>query len=566
MEESLSSIVRKHALANAHAHGKASVGAVVGKVIAEYSSAKEDLNALRALVAKEVDSVNALSASDIERELGRYTFAERKEEERKYHLPGVEEGKVVTRFLPEPNGYPHIGHAKAAWLSRELASQWRGTCVLRFDDTNPEAEKQEYVDAVLSDVSWLGISFDGPVQYSSDYIGVLHAYAEHMLSSEKAYVCTCSEEEVKASRETGRPCACRERPEAGQVSDFNRMREGGFAQGEAVVRFKGDLTSANTAMRDPTLLRILTTPHYRKGNTYRVWPTYDFEAPIVDSLTGVTHALRSKEYELRDELYAAVLDAVHLRKPVVYDFSRLALKGTVLSKRLVKPLIEAGKVSGWNDPRLPTLAGLRRRGLLPQAIKEFVLSFGLSKVESKPNWEALLSHNRKLLDPLSERRFFVAHPLRVNLLGNVAREVVLKNHPHDPSKGTRKVEVRESVFISLDDVPANGGLLRLKDFTLVQVRREGSDWVAERVDDSSVKTPVVQWVSAYEKEHATARILKPADLLNEKGEFNEDSLQVIEGVCEASCKELADGQVIQFERVGFVRLDESKNLSFIYSC
>ncbi|MEK6923708.1 MAG: glutamate--tRNA ligase family protein, partial [Candidatus Micrarchaeota archaeon] len=402
MDAQIVEAARKHALANAIEFGKASAGAVAGKVIAEVPSAKGDIRATMKGVGEQVAAVNKLSRGEMLAQVKEYSFVEKPAEgERKLSLQGCEEGKVVTRFPPEPNGYPHIGHAKAAWLNRQLANDWGGTCILRFDDTNPEAEREEFANAILYDLKWLGIEFDGEVVYASDLMPEFYNRCEQLLAAGGAYACSCGEEAVKLSREKGVACNCRSRSAKENLGVWGAMREGRTAKGGAIIRFKGDLKSANTAMRDPTLFRVLDAAHWRQGTKFKAWPTYDFEAAVADSVTGVTHALRSKEYELRDELYAALLECLGMRKPVVYGFSRLALKGTALSKRLVKPLIETGRVSGWDDVRLPTIAGLRRRGILPQVIREFVLSFGLSKVESRPDWEALLSLNRKALDPVA---------------------------------------------------------------------------------------------------------------------------------------------------------------------
>ncbi|PIO06009.1 glutamate--tRNA ligase, partial [Candidatus Micrarchaeota archaeon CG08_land_8_20_14_0_20_59_11] len=311
----MKSIILKYALKNAHDYGKANAGAVAGKVIAEAPEAKKDMKATMKAVAEAVVEVNRMKKAEVEEKLKRYVFAEKKEEEKGITLESAERGRVVTRFLPEPNGFLHLGHAKAALLSYEAAKEYSGKCLLRFDDTNPEKEETEYVAAIQDDLKWLGLTFSD-TRFTSDKLPELYEKAEQLIAQGDAYVCECAQEKIKANREAKKGCKCRERKDSLVIwKGMQKMNEGA-----AVLRLKGCMDSENTVMRDPTLFRILDAPHYRQGTKYRVWPTYDFEVSISDSLDGITHALRSKEYELRDELYCYILDRLRMRKPIVYDF------------------------------------------------------------------------------------------------------------------------------------------------------------------------------------------------------------------------------------------------------
>ncbi|MFH0835241.1 MAG: glutamate--tRNA ligase, partial [Candidatus Micrarchaeota archaeon] len=467
-------VILKYALKNAHDYGKANAGAVAGKVIAEFPDAKKDMAATMKEIARVVAEVNKMKKEEVEKALKKYTFAEKKEEEKGITLDSAERGRVVTRFLPEPNGFLHLGHAKAALLSYEAARAYSGACLLRFDDTNPEKEEKEYVAAIQDDLKWLGLTFSD-VRFTSDRMPELYEKAEQLIAQGDAYICECPQEKIKANREAARECACRGRKDSSAIwKNMQRMKEG-----SAVLRLKGDMCAENTVMRDPTLFRIMDAKHYRQGAKYRVWPTYDFEVSISDSLDGITHALRSKEYELRDELYYYILDKLGMRKPVVYDFSRLNIRGNVLSKRLIKPLIEEKKVMGWDDPRLLTLRGLKRRGIMPAAIRAFVLSFGLSKVESNPPIDALLSENRRVLEPVSEHYFFVGEPVKLKVKG-LAKEAVLRKHPAQ-DLGERKVSVKEEVWIDGNDAKAlkKGEVFRLKDLCNAKVIAAGKTIDAE---------------------------------------------------------------------------------------
>src|SRR5271157_5182094 len=442
----LEEIILKHALKNASEYGKAQPGAVVGKVIAEAPDAKRDMKGTMQVISKVIEKVNKMKKEQVEKELSKFTFEEKKEGERKITLEDGELGKVVTRFLPEPNGFLHLGHAKAALLSYEAAREYKGRCLLRFDDTNPEKERGEFVSSIKEDLEWLGMKFEKEI-YSSDKMPDFYRLATQLVKQGDAYVCSCEKEKVNELRGLGKACECRSNSTESNLDAWEEMLAGKYKKGDAILRLKAEPDAANTVMRDPTLFRINTAEHYRQGKKYSVWPTYDFEVSIADSLDGVTHALRSKEYELRDELYYRIIEKLGMRMPIVYDFSRLNLKGLPLSKRLLRPLIEEKKVSGWDDPRMPTIRGLKRRGILPEAIRNFVLSFGLSKVESEPSIDALLTENRKLLDPKAARYFFVHEPVELTVDGIQKGEVKLKKHPAE-NLGERVLEVTGKFFIS----------------------------------------------------------------------------------------------------------------------
>jgi len=560
----LREIARKYALKNAYEYGKAQTGNIIGKVIADAPEAKKDVKAAMQIVSEVVAEVNALPRGRIEAELSKYEFTKKEEAPKRWELPGAVEGKVVTRFLPEPNGHMHIGHAKSAWLSAEFARQWKGKIILRFDDTNPEKEKAEYVNAIREAAKWLGLEF-ARESFTSDMMPQFYHYAKKMIENGDAYVCTCPREEIAKKRAAGEECTCRSNSPKRNLEMWGEMISGKLEEGQAILRLKGDMKALNTVMRDPTLFRIVKTPHYRKGTQYCVWPTYDFEVSIADSLDGVTHALRSKEYELRDELYYEIVGRLGLRKPYIYDFSRLQLKGTMLSKRFLAPLIEQGKVFGWDDPRLPTILGLKRRGILPEAIKDFVLSFGLSKVESEPNWDALLSENRRLLDPIAEHYFFVPQPVRVGVK-NATNEIVKLKKLHTPNSPVREIKTTSVFYIPKSDADALaiGETVRLKDLYNIRITGRATDGSlsAEYVGNESIEAKKIQWVGEPYVEISVAVL---GDLFRD-GEFNPDSLRWDVGFAEPAVGKLAEGSIVQFERYGFCRLDNKKEMKFILSC
>ena len=549
-------VIRKHALKNAVDFGKANAGSVVGKVIGEFPDAKKDMKTTMAKINEAINNINNLSREAIESELKNYSFTEKPKDEKKgLTLPNAEQGKVVTRFPPEPSGYPHIGHAKAVFIDYESAIQYGGKMILRFDDTNPEKEKQEYVDAIKEGLVWLGIMWEKET-YTSDNMERIYSSAEKLISKGKAYVCTCKQEEISKSRAEMKSCACRELPIEKIFERWELMLAGKYKVGRAILRFKGDPASLNTVMRDPTLARLINITHYRQGKKYVVWPGYDLAVTVMDMIEGVTHPMRTKEYELRDELYDELCKVLEFKKPNLIDFSRLQIKNAPISKRLLTPLVKDKKVLGWDDPRLPTLAGLKRRGILPQAIKNFVLSFGLSKVESEPGWEALLVENRKLLDPVSPHYFFV--PDQVKL------PVTIKGETEYKIKGiTRKTNLKGKIYLSRSDVEkfAIGEIIAIKDLAFAKF--DGKK--LEKVEQVEIPEKKVQWVNP--DDCISCEIIIPKDLFN--GEvFNPQSLELRKGYCESACASLNVGDVVQFERFGFCRLDKKteRKLTFIFTC
>lgn len=564
---SLQETIRKHALKNAFDYGKAQPGSVVSKVIAEFPEAKKDMKATMQEISRAVAEINALPKQAIEKELSNYHFEEKVEKEKELTVPNAEQGKVVTRYPPEPNGWPHIGHAKAFTLSWKIARKYGGKVILRWDDTNPEAEKPEFLEGIREGIKWLGLDWDEE-KYCSDYLPQMYELCEKLLKSGDAYACSCSQEKVAAGREKKKRCECgNASPEENKAKWQAMLADAG--QGTLIIRLKADMASQNTVMRDPTLFRIIAnTPHHRQGSKYRVWPTYDFQGAVMDSLLGITHPIRSKEYELRDELYVYLLEKLGLRVPQMITISRLALKNAPISKRLLRPLVESGNLWGWDDPRLPTLAGLRRRGILPEAIQKFVLSFGISKVESEPAIDALLVENRKLLEPIAPHYFFVSQPVRLTVKNAPSRQLELHCHPTNPALGKRQITTQDNFFISGGATDAEslqeGETIRLKEAYNVKItRKTASGLEGEYAGEEIREGKKLQWIAAQE---AVAATLVEIGELMQGESFNPNSLKETKGYCEKACLQLKQGAPLQFERVGFAVLDDKKQMRFIKSC
>ncbi len=500
MDSNVSDVIRKYAIKNAHDYGKADAGSVLGKVIPTAKGAP--LHELKIEVSRIVREVNLLSRAEMEEAYKPFSAEfEKKAEEtfRKTEKPrlvieGAEEGKVITRMPPGPSGYMHIGHVKQAFLSEEAAKIYNGKFYRYFDDTNPEKCEQRYVDEMIKDHRWLGLKFD-KTYYASDFVDKMYPYARRMIEKGKAYVCMCSKEEIKKRRFEGRECDHRKQLAKENLELFEGMLNGEFREGQAVVRYKGDMSSLNYNLQDPVLLRIVETAHYRAGNKYKVWPVYDFNTPIVDSLQGVTDVIRSKEYELHDELGRQLLQALGLRMPRFHLEARLNIKGNITKKRVIKQLIDEKKVEGWDDPRLLTIISLRRRGIMPEAIRNFVMRLGMTKTDSFVPLDMLLAENKRVIDPIAKHLFFVADPVKVTVSGAGNVDAKLRLHP-TKDFGFREYNVGDIFYISKEDADALkvGEVIRLKDLMDVKILQRGGSIKAERCEGGA-GGKIIQWVS-----------------------------------------------------------------------
>ncbi|RKY75772.1 glutamine--tRNA ligase, partial [candidate division KSB1 bacterium] len=371
-------------------------------------------------------------------------------------------GRVHTRFPPEPNGYLHIGHAKSICLNFGLAAEYGGWCNLRFDDTNPSKEEIEYVNSIIEDVRWLGFDWGDRLFYTSDYFEQLYQYAVQLIKKGKAYVCDLSPEQIKEYRgtltEPGKESPYRNRSVEENLDLFQRMRAGEFEDGSRVLRAKIDMASGNLNMRDPVIYRILHATHHRTGDKWCIYPMYDFAHCLSDSIEGITHSICTLEFEDHRPLYDWFLDELNVHHPRQIEFARLNLSYTVLSKRKLLELVEGGYVTGWDDPRMPTISGLRRRGYTPESIRNFCERIGVAKRDSIVDI-ALLEHSiREDLNKRAPRVMGVLHPLKViidNYPEDQVEELEAINNPEDPTMGTRKVPFSRILYIERDDFREN---------------------------------------------------------------------------------------------------------------
>ncbi|MDD5080059.1 MAG: glutamine--tRNA ligase/YqeY domain fusion protein [Candidatus Omnitrophica bacterium] len=371
---------------------------------------------------------------------------------------GNNSGGVHTRFPPEPNGYLHIGHAKSICLNFGIARDYKGLCNLRFDDTNPETEDVEYVNSIQEDVKWLGFDWDSRIYYASDYFDRIYEYALQLIRKGKAFVCDQSLEDMRRFRGTivqpGKDSPFRGRSVEENLDLFARMRAGEFAEGARVLRGKIDMSHPNLLMRDPVFYRIRKETHHRTGNKWPVYPTYDFTHGICDSIEGITHSICTLEFEVHRPLYDWILRELGIHHPRQVEFARLNLGHTLLSKRKLLEMVEKKYVSGWDDPRMPTISGLRRRGYTPGSIRRFCDQIGVAKADSIVDMVVLENSIREELNKIAPRVMAVLRPLKVvidNYPGDRAEELDVINNPEDPSMGTRKVPFSRELYIEQDD-------------------------------------------------------------------------------------------------------------------
>lgn len=560
----LHTLIRKIAIKNAYDYGKADMKAVVGKVIAAAPEAKSDMKSLMEKIKNVCDEVNLLKKDQVEREYASYGIVdEKKEEKREWKIEGIQ-GLVVTRFAPEPNGYLHIGHAKAMMINYKVAEAHGGQFYVKFDDTNPETCRQEFVDSIINDVNWFGLN-PKKILFASDIFDHIVDVCGKFVENGYAYVCTCPQDVIKDKRAKGEECACRLRSANDNATLWEKMKTS-MGEGEAVVRLKGDMKSPNTVMRDPALFRVLEAKHYRLGNKYRAYPTYDFENPLSDAIFGITHVLRSKEFELRAELQETILRLAGYKPLWYYEFARLAIDGYPVSKRLIRPHVESGFFLGYDDPRLVTLAGLRRRGIPPQAIAEYVLSFGLSKVEVDTDLKKLFAETRKHYEPLVRHYYAVKEPRKLRIEGIGSGVLSVRLHPTN-EMGTRPMPFSNEVYISEEDFKElhELELVRLKDLrniNIVKIENGKSAECRVAVSQDVVKgSKKLQWVDVRTAVPCTFWLLdKPFS--GEKK--NDNSLVEIKGMCEVSAsKGIAKGEVVQLERMGYFVLDNREKMIFI---
>jgi glutaminyl-tRNA synthetase len=511
---------------------------------------------------------------------------------------GKNEGRVATRFPPEPNGYIHIGHAKSVCLNFGIATQYKGTCNLRLDDTDPAGESMEYVESIIRDIRWLGFDWEDRLFYASDYFEKLYQFAIELIKKGDAYVCSLSADEVRGHRgtftEPGKESPYRNRSVEENLDLFDRMRKGKFADGAHTLRAKIDMASPNIVMRDPVLYRIKREPHYRTGAKWVIYPMYDFAHCLSDALEGITHSICTLEFENNRPLYDWIVDKlIPANRPQQIEFARLNLSYTVLSKRRLIELVQKDYVQGWDDPRMPTVSGMRRRGYTPEAIRKFCAEIGVAKNDNLIDVALLEYCVREDLNEQAPRAMCVLRPLRVvidNYPENKAEQIKSANHPQRPGMGTREIPFSKVIYIDRDDFHENppkkynrlgpGREVRLRNAYVIKYENMVKDKKTGEVTelhctydpatlndhpaDSRKVQGVIHWVSAAHCVPVEVRLYDRLFNIPDPGSeedfikyLNPGSLEIL-ATCyaEQSLKDAKPGSRYQFERLGYFCVDE----------
>jgi glutaminyl-tRNA synthetase len=516
-----------------------------------------------------------------------------------HDLDAKKHNAIVTRFPPEPNGYLHIGHAKSIALNFGIAQEYAGHCNLRFDDTNPTREEQEFIDSIQADVKWLGFDWGKNLFFASDYFEKLYEWAEGLIRAGFAYVDDQSQEEIRLARgtltEPGRNSHFRDRSVDENLDLFRRMKAGEFPNGARVLRAKIDMTSGNINLRDPVLYRILHAHHPRTGTKWSIYPSYDYAHGQSDAIEGVTHSICTLEFEDHRPLYEWLLDKLPVpSKPHQYEFARLNLSYTLLSKRVLTELVRGGHVAGWDDPRMPTIAGLKRRGVPPAAIREFIKRIGVAKANSVVDVGMLEFSIREVLNQTAQRRMAVLRPLKVvieNYPEGRIEEIEAVNHPDDPAAGTRRVAFGRELYIERDDFMENppkkffrlspGNEVRLRYAYFITCREVVKNAAGEVVElrctydpatrggnapDGRKVKATVHWLSAVQSRPAEVRLYNPLfakpspDAANFAADLNPQSLEVLRDArVEPGVAEAKSAEVVQFERQGYFVRDRDSS-------
>ncbi|MGM5484049.1 MAG: glutamate--tRNA ligase [Nanobdellota archaeon] len=550
--------IKYYVLENAVKHkGEAAKGAIIGKLIAENPDIKSQMKEISPKIDEIISEINSMEQEkqktlllemDPEYEKKQEEIKKKNKESRKELPPlrNAEEGKVITRIAPEPSKYNHAGHAVSFLLNYIYAIKYKGKCILRFEDTNPEKASQEYVKAMEEDVlNYLNIQTEKTV-YVSDHIEMYYDFAKKLIEEDKAYTCTCDKKTMSGLRREMKPCVCRDKDKQTILQEWKKMQEGNLEEGSITLRLKIDMQHKNAVMRDPVIFRLCYKEHYRQGKKYKVWPMYDFENAIEEGKLGITHVLRSDEFQTRIELQNHIRSLFNLPDPEIRQYARFNITGSVTKGREIRDLIESGDYIGWDDPRLVTLRALKRRGIIKETFYELSKVIGMSKSSSNLDFSVIASINRKLLDKKAKRYFFLKNPVEIKIEDAPEKEIELDLHP-DLDIGKRKFNINKKYYLEKND------LEKLSDNEIVRL----IDNLNFIIKDGKYHYDSEDYMKFKDKGKNIIHFLPAEDKLIDTEILMPDN-KVIKGKSEKSILELKPGEVIQFQRFGFCRLDEIK--------
>ncbi|MEK6919283.1 MAG: glutamate--tRNA ligase [Nanoarchaeota archaeon] len=553
MVDNIDEKIYAYALDNAYNHGgRAQDGAVLSHLFKD-GLQKEEIKEVMPKIKEIIKKVNSLKKEELDEAFSNYKkdFEKLKEINKQNtrqegelpELPGAIKGKVVTRLPPEPSKYNHLGHALSFLLNYLYAQKYEGKCILRFEDTNPEKVSKEFIKSMKEDIEgYLDIKVD-ETRYVSDDMEMLYKMALQLINQEKAFMCFCDREALQNNRHQGLACVCRANSKEKNLQEWEKFKKGKYKEGEATLRIRGDMKALNHTMRDSVIFRYLKASHYKYKKKYKVWPMYDFYNPIEDSSMGVTHILRSNEFEQREELHDYIRGLLGLSKQTMVQYGRFNVEGSTTKGREIREMIESGEYLGWDDPRLMTLRALKRRGITKEAIYELAKKVGLSRYQVNFQFEMIAALNRKIIDPIANRYFFVELPKKIVIekFPGSMNNIELAIHPDKTT--LRKIKAGPIIYVANKDFEENKDK-QVRLMSLFNIKMQEKTVMSE---DHTRSIQKIQWVS--EKFKTKARIMMP-------------DAKWAEGLAEKNIEKLKVGEMIQFERVGFCRFDKKKGKTY----
>ena len=565
-------ILFKESLINAYKYGTADKNIVLKKIMANYPNLRSKAKEIIIELEKIVQEVNSLPAEEVERIAHERYAEEIKEEkiEREFlpDLPFAEEGKVKVRYPPEPSKHPHVGQMLSFCINDMLAEKYKGKRVLRFDDTNPEKVRAEYYDSFREVIQWMNLKKDEET-LASNYMKLYYEKAQDLITNNDAFVCLCSREEVTKLRTEKKPCSCNlEHSVEKNTELFEKMLAGNFTAGEAVIRLKGDMNAENAALRDPILLRISEHEHAIQGDKYHIWPMYDFESPIMENITGVTHILRSIEFgKMREELQSLISTKLGITPPHFLEYSRFKVIGAPTQGRIIRELVEEKIVTGWDDYRLVTYQALKRRGIQPEVFPKIIERVGVTKSSTSIDWSLIFSINRKIIEPKVKHLYFVDNPIKIDIINPELKKIKIPFHPYNKELGERIIEVDNVIYLSSTDkdLIKENSIIRMKDlYNIKIVKKQSADSFSAEIHSQELITdiPKIQWVSDPIKVE-----IEKAEMLYLNNRINKDSLRKVHGYGEKKLLELQIGEIIQLERFGYTKINniaEKVQMNYIH--
>ncbi|NHJ40385.1 MAG: glutamate--tRNA ligase [Asgard group archaeon] len=597
--EEMKQIVLKFTLENAAKHdGVANEKKVMQKIMATHAELRKNAKQINSLVEIKVAKINALSLDEqIEmlENIAPELLERRGKIKRTHELPDLEravKGKVITRYAPEPNGEMHLGHAYTAFFAYSYAKKYDGTFILRFEDTNPKQERIEFMVAHKEALDWLGLPPTKEVIVSND-MPIFYDKALELIEKNYAYTCTCPVDEMRELRSQMKSCSHAKKTPKETLIDWKKMIAGEYNEGEIVLRLRGDMKNQNAVMRDPAIFTVRKDSHCIQKRKYNVWPLYDFAVAVEDNICGITHVGRSAEFDTRIELQNKIRELLELLPhPIIFHYARFNVIGSPASKRKIIPLVEEGKVDGWDDIRLVTIKGLRKRGIVPETIKQISKEVGMTTQPTNIDWSLISATNRKIIDPIANRYFFVENPI-ILLVENAPepRKCKLSLHPDEPKRGFREIITNNLFLISSDDYSQLNikEEFRLKDlYNLKLIKKNVNLSDLMKIDSSIKDQPTqnflkkfktcciaeytgeelkpgmkIQWTVADPKEIVQVEVKIP-DVLFIDEEYNENSIRTTNGIGEKAIGTLKVNDIVQFERFGFIRIDhKTKSKIFV---